>query len=486
MSVMRVALRSRALVSAAGQFRLWTFSCCTLVAAGCASYHPQPIDAHAAATAFVQRRLDDPELINTIAPDLPVPDAESARHGAWPLDALLLAALRLNPTIKEARARISEAAQGIATARMLPDVTLGLGSEYDLARAQESPWLWSITTDFLLDSVLKRKLRTDLADAALQGARLDYAETVWQVRSRLRAAAVDWSLAERRVAVLAQITAERARLVQLIDRRVAAGEASPTDRLTAQLDENRSRAEELAAQRDLAQAQATLATTIGVPVDAMASVHLALRDLDTAVLPSESTLAQLREQALLSRPDLERAVSEYQAREVELHQQIRLQYPQLSIGPGYTWDHGIRKATLGISMTLPIFSRHRGPIAEARARREAAGEHVLAVQARAINEIDAAQRDYTGARAAHAAMQSVQLAAEKLLASVRRDVQVGGADPVALATAQISVHSAALDAVQAEQALQHSLGRWEDALRTPLVGSELSLHSSATARSPRR
>ncbi len=86
------------------------------------------------------------------------------------------------------------------------------------------------------------------------------------------------------------------------------------------------------------------------------------------------TLKDLRSRALLSRPDLERAIADYDARELELKQQVSAQYLQAALGPGYTYDHGIRKATFNASVALPIFNRNEGPIAEAVAAPRSRGQ----------------------------------------------------------------------------------------------------------------
>ena len=53
---------------------------------------------------------------------------------------------------------------------------------------------------------------------------------------------------------------------------------------------------------------------------------------------------------------------------------------QLTLGPGYYWDHGIAKFPLDVGFTLPV-NRNKGEIAEARAARELAGKRMLALQA---------------------------------------------------------------------------------------------------------
>jgi outer membrane protein TolC len=394
---------------------------------------------------------------------------------------LLVAALRFNPTLAESRAHVKEATSAVITAKALPNLTVGLASEYDLTRVAESPWLWSISTDFLLDAVFKEKLRTALAQTLVRAARLDYAESIWIVRKELRASLLAVVLAERREALLADTERDREQLAQSVRQRRALGEASATEQLQVEVESNRAQIAHVNAQQELLAARARLAAVIGVPIAALDSLRLQWSDLESPVLPDEVRLDELRQQALLSRADLERAIVDYQAREVELQQQVRAQYPQLSLGPGYMWDHGIQKATLGISLSLPIFNRNRGPIAEAAARREAAGEHLLSVQATVINDIDAAQRAYRNALNSLSAANRESESTRSLLRSTDQAVRLGSEDQATLLAARLAVASDELATIDAIERTQLALGHWEDALRTPLTGSEINLQSAADA-----
>ena len=92
-----------------------------------------------------------------------------------------------------------------------------------------------------------------------------------------------------------------------------------------------------------------------------------------------------REQALLSRADLGVAIGDYAAAEAKLQQAVARQYPQLTLSPGYYWDHGIAKFPFDVGFTLPL-NGNRGEIAEARAGRELAGQRMLATQADIFGE----------------------------------------------------------------------------------------------------
>jgi outer membrane protein TolC len=182
-----------------------------------------------------------------------------------------------------------------------------------------------------------------------------------------------------------------------------------------------------------------------------------------------------RSRALLSRPDLERAIAEYDARELELKQQVSAQYLQTSLGPGYTYDHGIRKATFDASVALPIFNRNEGPIAEAVAAREVAGAHALTVQARILNEIDAAARSYASALESLARTRAQRVASESLAESARRAFAADSSDRPTLLAAEVALNAERLAELDALDRAQQSLGQLEDALRTPLSGPEISL-----------
>jgi cobalt-zinc-cadmium efflux system outer membrane protein len=229
------------------------------------------------------------------------------------------------------------------------------------------------------------------------------------------------------------------------------------------------------ARRQLSEAQVRLAAVIGIPLAALDGQLMQWEALEAPEPPSDSRVAQLREQALLSRPDLERAIGEYRSREIELQQQVRAQYPQVSLGPGYTYDHGIRKATLGVSLALPLFNRNQGPIAEAEMRREAAGSHLLSVQAQILSEVDGAAQAYRGALAALQLARQQSLSAQTLADASARSLAVGAEDQPTLLALRLNANAEQLAELDVLERAQQALGQLEDALRTPLAGNDLAL-----------
>lgn len=444
--------------------------------AGCASYRPAPVDPAVTRAQWQARRLDDPALAARLRPWLPSRD-----HGRWPPERygpaeLVLAALALNPDLVEARAHLAEASAAVRTARARPNPSLGLALErYTQAQADSAPWLWGFSLDFLLEDPLRRRLRVQLADQGVRAARLDYAEKLWAVRTAVRTALAQRWIADRQHALAGRTVAAAEALVQAARQRVALGEDTPQVALQAEQTLAQARRDQAGATQAVAGAQARLARAIGVPTQALQGLDVRWEDFDRPVAPPGAALDRLADHALLARADLERALVDYASRETELQQQVRAQYPQLSVGPGYTYDHGLRKLTFNASVGLPLFDRNQGPIAEARARREAAAAHVRAVQADIASAIDAARARYAAALPALAAARAGRQAAERARGQVERAFALGAVDRSAMLEAQLGALAAAQSELGALDTSRQAEAALEDALRAPLDPTEAAL-----------
>src|SRR5207237_3939142 len=100
--------------------------------------------------------------------------------------------------------------------------------------------------------------------------------------------------------------------------------------------------------------------------------------------------AELRRAALQGRADILASLADYDAFQAALQLEIAKQYPDVHLQPGYQYDEGDSKWTLGIVADLPIFHQNQGLIAEAKARREEAAARFNALQVRVLAEIDRA------------------------------------------------------------------------------------------------
>jgi outer membrane protein TolC len=269
-------------------------------------------------------------------------------------------------------------------------------------------------------------------------------------------------------------------LIALQRQRVAAGEDAPSDLNIAQTTRIDIEQQHADANADASRAQAALATALGMSQTALDGVAISWPEWGDPPIVASDAVTDLREKALLSRADLAAAIGEYGQAEKKLERAIARQYPEVEFKPGYYWDHGIAKWPLDIGITLPLFNRNRGEIAEATAAREVAGQRMLTLQAGIYGEIEAS-------------MHAEQVAEENLDAALRRgdairqqlhraDVALGlgAGDRMEHTAVEVLALRAELEIVQARARMQSARNALEDALHAPLSGPELALAKPAS------
>jgi outer membrane protein TolC len=263
-------------------------------------------------------------------------------------------------------------------------------------------------------------------------------------------------------------------LLALEKQRVAAGEDSPTELVSAQQARIQIEQQEAELHESLNTAQTAAAKALGLPPQALDGISLAWADWGEPPPVDQEIRGARREAALLSRADLGVAIGEYSAAEARLRQSIARQYPQFVLSPGYYWDHGIAKFPFDVGFTLP-FNGNRGEIAEARAGRDLAGQRMLALQAGIYGEIVAAERAEHIARASADAAERQLQAARRQQQSADLGLKLGASDVQEQLGAEVFAMRAELEVVQMRAELQNSRNHLEDVLHAPLSGPELAL-----------
>ena len=439
----------------------------------CVHYTPRPRPAARVAADFTQRTLSDPQLRANLDKQLP------ARAGAWPRSQwdradLLVAMLHFNDGLAAGRASARVAGAATRTAREHPNPAVTLMSEYANQHDGTPLWLWGIATDWLLDAGTRRGTRITLADLGAQRAGFDFAELTWKQRGALRRAAAELLITEREIALREAVNTDRQAELDMARRRLEAGAASrgDLDRLVRDALQDEQQLHD--ARRRASLARSALAVAVGVPVSALESLRLGWEQLDD---PPEV------DPALLARADVHSAVVAYSMAEQALRLEVARQYPDVHLGPGYTWDHGIKRYQFNLGLTLPLLNRNAGAIGEAEARREEAGAHLEATVASAWQEIDEAIRQWRLARARLTeARGPVYDAAQRIYAQTARGFDAGANDRTELVAARVAVTLAELQVLDSVRTAQDALASLEDALRRPLEGPELTL--TATPASP--
>lgn len=435
--------------------------CLALSACATQHYDPQPLDAASGARALAGRSLDSAELKRTIhTPAWPPP--------AWNLEMLTLAAFHFNPDLVAARARLAAAQAGVTTAGQRPNPTLQL----PLQRAQnprdgESPWTLGLALDIPVETHGKRDARIAAATHRAAAARLQVAGTAWRVRSQLREQLLLVADLTEKIRLLEQQADLDRDLVAMLDARLRAGYVPARDLNQQRLALIQSEHDLLDARKALGAARIQAAALVGLRPGALDGVELDLTAFDRPDPPLP--VPELQVQALRNRPDVREALESYEASQAALQLEVARQYPDVHLGPGYTFDQGVRKPGFDFSgIELPVFNRNEGPIAEARARRQEAAANVTRAQAGAWSELDAGLADYRLARAA------LREAGRRLdvqrgqLAGARHAFELGEQDRLALALDRKTELAARLAVLAASAQVQQALGRIEDAVQRPL------------------
>ena len=442
--------------------------CFVLALTGCATrhYHAEPLSPVESAARLHARTLHDPKLRDFIQQNLGH-EVSTWPPSSWNLDLLTGAAFYFNPDLETIRARLaaSQAAVITAGARPNPDIRIAPGYE----TSPESPWLFAFSLDFPIETAGKRGHRIEQARGLSNAARFELADAAWGVRSRVRTALLDHLLAIRELDLLdnqQKVLTDRTRLLEA---RLRVGEIPRPELDAAQVELSNVRLELDQAQGRVPETQVALATAIGVPSSALDGMRLSWPDMVQPPAEQQFSADAIERDAVLNRLDVRRSLAEYAAADAALKLELAKQYPDLRLGPGYDFDEGHHKFSLGVGLTLPLLNRNQGPIAEAEAHRKEAGARFLATQAHVLSDSETALARYRAAlaelREAGESLTKLQAVREQM---TRRAVEAGEADQLDLNGMVFQAATAARARLNALRRTQTALGLLEDAVQKPL------------------
>lgn len=439
---------------------------------GCASYNVKPVDPVEQAAGLEARRLDTP-AVHQFFDRILGNEVAAWPPTCWDLKALTLAALYFHPDLDRAKAQGLAAEAAIITAGERPNPVVGATIQHsENPLAGESPWLNEFGVEIPFETAGKRGDRIEIAQYRAQAAQLRIGDVVWRVRSRVRASLLAAYPTE---ALMRRERDVQAEIAQMLERRFVEGFASQPEATAARLTLTRATLALQENRKQHAEGLARLAAAVGVPVAALDGIAITYDAFER--LPPASALpsAEMRARALQGRPDVLAALAEYGASQSALKLEIAKQYPDISLGPGYVWNQGQRMWSLGLSIVLPVFNHNEGPIAEAEARREEAAAAFLAVQAKAIAEVDEALASYHNALDLVAVADALARGQQEMESSVTMAFQIGEADRLSWLSSQYQTVAAELARVDTQKQAQWSLGNLEDALRHPIGDLALSV-----------
>lgn len=430
--------------------------------AGCAAppIEPSSLTAESGAAQFAARSLRDPKLLGFLQSNLGhVPET-------WDFEALCWVGFYYHPSLDLARAQwqIARAAEVTASARPNPTLTLSPG--YNFTReAGVSPWMPAVSMDWLLQRSAIRTHTGAAATAEVEAARFGIVTAAWQLRSELRKALIAARVSDRKLGLLRHQAELQAQLLSRLEQQFAAGGLSAVEVSTSRSALLRAQAAAADAEAQAATARIRVAAALGLSASALDGINLP--EVQAPAELSAAELSSARQQSLQSRADVLAALAKYRSLQAALDLEVAKRFPDIHLGPGYQWDQGANKWSLGLTFELPVFHRNEGPIAQAVAKRAEAVAQFNSVQAQAVAAIDAAAATFRAATTQRERTRGLRTEIERQVSLVRQRQEAGAADQIEAQTAQLDLignESALLDA---ETTIALAAGDLEDALQVP-------------------
>lgn len=449
------------------------FFCALSALVGCAfqKYRAQPVAPVKTAASLEARTLADPGLRGYVITHSEHPPAN------WPLPQwspadLTLAAFYYNPGLRIARARVAQAQAAIVTARARPNPQLSgdVGGE----TAPESPWIAGLVGSLPLETADKRGHRITAAERAADAARWSLAISAWNIRAQVRSALLQYLVAGRNLQLLQAEEKLRAQQVQLLEQRLAVGMISRPEVDTARIRHTQALLALRTAEGRVAEAEASLAAAIGLPTAGLKGTKFVWPDFDHPPGAASFTPAAIQQDAVLNRLDIRRALADYSTAEAALRLEIARQYPDFNLGTDYAFEEGAHLFSVVLGLTLPVFNRNQGPIAEAKAGREEMAAQFLAVQAGGIAQSEQALANYNTALKQWAQATELLRQARSQQQAAQAALQAGAGDRLALNGAQLQAAVTAGAQLAALNAVQQALGELENAVQRPLQPGDIA------------
>lgn len=453
-----------------GNWKFIALACALLT--GCATYQLRPITPAQMTADFEARSLASGELHAYIARHLGH-DIEPWPPQRWDRKMLTLAAFYYSPALDVARAQWGTAKAGVDVAGAVPNPVLQLPFDYTTnSSGPGKPYTVGLGLDIPIETANKRGYRIDQASHLSKAAQFNIGNEAWKVRSQVRDALLNLYAARQRVALLTQKVSAQRQILDMLEKRAAVGYASEPEVNPARIALTKAQTDLAAAKRSIQDGRARLAVTIGISIGALESVQLDLDEFaQTGTAPPS---VEVRRMAIFNRADLQSSLAEYEATQAALQLEIAKQYPDIHIGPGYTYDVGANKIGFGLpGITLPIINQNQGGIAQAEAKRTEAATRTVALQDTIINDLDHAFSQY------QASLDALTLSNDRLAAAMRQvksqvaSFDAGATDRLSLTQSKADFEVSAIDHLNDLVTVQQSAGALEDAMQRTLTPNEM-------------
>jgi len=422
------------------------------VTAGCQSYERAPLDLPAHTAEFLARTPDAPQVqafAASLAPD-PIAGAEPFDLG----DGLTcreaeMVALVFNAELRRARLKAGVTLAGAENAGLWPDPTVGV----DITRILESverPWEVFGSIGFTIPISGRLEIEKDRAGIEHAAELSRVAQAEWEVRMAVRRTWTEWVAASTAAASTRDFIDRVDEVMAIVDTMERAGETPRTEARLLRIERASTAAELPLLEARVEQSLRELRQLMGLAPNA--PLDLRANGLGP---PDRGTLAasDLSPEALTQRsPAMLVAMAEFEVAERTLELEVREQFPDIQLTPGYGTQDGQRQFNIGISAPIPVLNGNRRAIAEARAQRELARANAETELERLLDSVKAAHIRANAAAAHRSAIErDILPLVDAQYADARQLAKLGEVRTLVLIESLARQHTAKLKLIDARR-----------------------------------
>jgi outer membrane protein, heavy metal efflux system len=464
------------------RYSLATFSLLFISACSFQQYQAKPIDVAAIQAKYQSKDPASPEFHQFLLNNGYTQDQLPIQ--AWDLQALTYCALYFHPSLDTAKAQWRAAImnESRAAEQPLPGVNLNT-SKSNQANQDINPYLYSLSFDIPIETGDKRNIRLENARHLSEAAKLEIAQTAWQLRQSVAQSYYDYQHNLRQIDLASEELKRREEIVAIYQKRAELGLISNVELSAAKL-LSQSQATELDNLRlNKAALLARLAQNLGLPVQQLRHMTLAYPEAANHAFTSPDQ--DIQTDALLNRIDIRIALERYAAAESKVKLEIARQYPDISISPGYAYEFGDKVWSLGLNSLLSLLHKNKAAIAEAEQLREVEAAQFEALQSKVISDVELARVEYQQAQAFLSRQLSLQQAHQLNSDRMQKRFSAGEIDRLELSYTKLEAITADKNVLLARYQLANALNNLENALQQPLnAQSRLNYESLSLGKSP--
>lgn len=452
--------------------------CSMLSACSLQTYSPAPLDLEKQVAAYHQRNLQSPELrefLNLLH------EAPPARAKKWQLAALIHSALFLHPDLALAKASYRSTQLQLAQGQLkpLPSISTQIARS-NRANGDIDPFGLSLSIDLPIQTNDKQAIRVARLSHLSEIAKLDIAQTAWDIRQGVVQAALAIHAQSQQTALLNKEIAIRHKVVQLLEKRVAYGEASSLSLHQAKQALTQTQYQLQVAEQSLLPIKAKLAKSLGVSVNATTDMIVDTQTFDDAIQSNfaiDFTKHYTQRSAMINHLGLRIALLNYAVAEHTLKLEYAKQIPDIVLSPGYAFEFGDSVWSLGFNSLMTLLQKNKVGIANAKQLRLKEVAQFEATQHKVISTAQVALAEYQAASAQLNAHQNTVKATQAQALRIKKQFDAGLIGRLTQTLGELNMIQAEQTTLSLEHALLSAILRLEAAVQSPIITTDKPFQS---------